>query len=382
MNDPTDEAHNRLKDINNFHHILHARQDSNVKPADSVKYSVTATRIMEQLKQKKEDAPAAEKEPANKLKIFSHAVTGVQMTSGKVSGSLTSTVMNIADDDDAKEATQEEILLAQFQVMKKRKKKGYVTIHTSLGDIGLELHCDIAPRTCTNFLGLAETGKYDNTKFHRLIPNFMIQGGKSPNDAEEESLWGEAFVDEFDDRLTHTGGGIVAMANAGPGTNKRQFYLTFKSCNHLDRKHSVFGSVVQGMGVLKEMEKVPTDKKDRPVDEIKILSIEVLSNPAKYAEESERIRIKERSEIKQREDESRKASALGRGYQKLATKRAAESFSLGSEASGPAPVGKYLAIGGGCTKDVSKEETSTKVAVPSRLPPPPKKTKFSDFSGW
>lgn len=137
------------------------------------------------------------------------------MTSGKVSGSLTSTSMDVTHDnsDDAKEVTKEEILLAQFAVMRKQKKKGYVTLHTTVGDIGLELHCDIVPRTCANFLGLADAGTYNNTKFHRLISNFMIQGGKS--ETSDVSLWGEAFVDEFDDRLTHSGEGIVAMANGG-----------------------------------------------------------------------------------------------------------------------------------------------------------------------
>jgi peptidyl-prolyl cis-trans isomerase-like protein 2 len=131
----------------------------------------------------------------------------------------------------------------------------------------------------------------------------MIQGGKASSEEEDESLWGGYFQDEFDDRLTHSGEGILAMANAGANTNKRQFYLTFKSCNHLDRKHSVFGRVVQGMEVLKAMEKVPTDKKDRPVDEIKILRLQVLSNPVKEAEESERKRIQDRSDARKREDE-------------------------------------------------------------------------------
>jgi len=389
LNDPMDEEHNRMRDINNFHHILHNRDENKSRPADSVKYSVTATRIMEQLNKKKAETKPEENEPANKkLKIFSDAVTGVHMTSGRVSGSLTSTFMDVTHDDDAKEATQEEMLLAQFQVMRKQKKKGYVTLHTSLGDIGLELHCDIAPRTCTNFLGLVEAGKYDNTKFHRLIPSFMIQGGKASSDAEDESLWGGSFPDEFDDRLTHTGEGILAMANAGTDTNKRQFYLTFKSCNHLDRKHSVFGRVVQGLEVLKAMEQVPTDKKDRPVDEIKILSVEVLSNPAKEAEEYERIRIEERSEAKKREDEARKASALGRSSQKPFTKRSESPVSSGATPSSPAPVGKYLATttsGNGSKRTAPKakdDDNTTKPAVSSRLPPPPKKTKFNDFSGW
>ena len=388
LNDPMDDAHNQRREINNFHHILHARSLESATPkTDNVKYSVTATRIMEQLKKKKQEAPRQSEMTSNKrMKIFSNVVTGAQMTSGKVSGSLTSTSMDVTyDSDDAKEATREEILVAQFSVMKKRKTKGYVTLHTTLGDIGLELHCDIVPRTCTNFLGLAEAGEYDGTKFHRLIPSFMIQGGKS--EKEDESLWGEAFVDEFDDRLTHTGAGIVAMANAGPNTNKRQFYLTFKSCNHLDRKHSIFGRVIQGMDVLQAMEKVPTDKKERPITEIKIVRVQVLSNPAKEAEEAERIRIEEASEAKKRQDETRKASALGRTAQS-ARPTGPMPYAGPSVTDVPAPVGKYLSkpsVGKSSKEIVSKgehEDSTLKSAIPTRLPPPPKKTSFHDFSGW
>ena len=95
--------------------------------------------------------------------------------------------------------------------MKKQKQKGYVRMITSLGDLLLELHCDIAPRTCTNFLGLCQAQKYDNTTFHRLIPNFMIQGG-SDKSGKDASLWGPAFVDEFDDRLKHNMAGVLSLS--------------------------------------------------------------------------------------------------------------------------------------------------------------------------
>jgi peptidyl-prolyl cis-trans isomerase-like protein 2 len=393
LNDPLDEAHSHLRDINNFHHIRHARSiESSTTKTDNVKYSVTAARIMEQLKQQTQKArPTEESEqlpPATKrMKIFSNIVTGVPMTSGKVSGSLTSTFMDVThndSDDDAREATDEEILLAQFAVMRKRKKKGYVTLHTTMGDIGLELHCDIAPRTCTNFLGLAEAGQYNGTKFHRLISNFMIQGGKSET-ADDASFWEKDFVDEFDDRLTHTGEGIVAMANAGPNTNKRQFYLTFKTCNHLDRKHSVFGRVIQGLDLLQAMNKVPTDKKERPTTDIKILRVNVLTNPAKEAEEAERIRVEAASEAKKRQDETKKASALGRSTQSARPRGLMPSER--SAADGPAPVGMYLSKSSGdkkSNKAASKDDdhdNTLKSSVPTRLPPPPKKTSF-DFSGW
>ena len=184
----------------------------------------------------------------------------------------------------------------------------------------------------------------------------QIQGGKPANKAEkEESLWGDAFADEFDNRLTHSGPGVLSMANAGAGTNKRQFFLTFKSCTHLDRKHSVFGRVVKGLDVLRAMEAVPTGKGDRPLEEIKIITAEILgSNPAREAEEAERVRIQERREARIREREERKASALGRDY-KASVSGASDSgtgsssksatSNKGAEDKRPSGVGKYLPKG-------------------------------------
>ena len=387
LNDPDNEEFNRLRDINNFHHILHARSLDVSKPTTNVRHSVTATRIMEKLQQQKAksghknsqtkpDDNGAAAEP--KLKIFSDAVTGVAMTSGKTSGSLTSTSMDVSNSNDTREATQEEVLKSQFALMRKRKRKGFVTLSTNLGDIGLELHCDIAPRTCTNFLGLADAGAYDGTKFHRLIKNFMIQGGKAKKGEEDESLWGGAFVDEFDDRLKHKGEGILSMANAGQNTNKRQFFITFADAPHLDRKHSVFGRVVDGLKVLHEMRKVPTDKRDRPVHELKIEKVEVLVNPAKDAEDLERKRLEEVMESKRQQELAWKESTLG--------KRKGSNSSNPRTAASPSAQRSKTEIGKYLKKTNSQKSTSGTQADPeprvSRLPPPPKKTKFGNFSGW
>jgi peptidyl-prolyl cis-trans isomerase-like protein 2 len=160
----------------------------------------------------------------------------------------------------------------------------------------LEIFCDIAPRTCTNFIGLVEAGKYNGSCAHRLIPNFMVQMGKpSGKDEKETSLWGEPFVDEFDDRLKHDKPGVVSMANAGPGTNHRQFFITFRSTPHLDRKHSVFGRVVTGMDVLSKIEHVPTDDVDRPSETVKIIQATLIgSNPVQEAQAIESNRIQQR----------------------------------------------------------------------------------------
>ena len=97
-----------------------------------------------------------------------------------------------------------------------------VTLHTSLGDIKLELFVKEAPKACANFLALAASGKYDNCLFHRNIPRFMIQTGDPTGTGKGgDSIWGGAFADEFHPSLRHSRRGIVSMANKGPNTNKR-----------------------------------------------------------------------------------------------------------------------------------------------------------------
>ena len=382
LNDPENPDFNKMRDINNFHHVLHARSlGDDLKPGTNVRQSVTATRVMEKLAASKTrwttGTNNSNEPPDKKPRITSDMVTGAKLTSGMTSGSLTSSFLSISSTSESREATQEEILRAKFAVMKKRKRKGYATLHTNMGDIGLELHCDMAPRTCTNFLGLAEAGKYDGSKFHRLIPTFMIQGGKGDPD---DSLWGGPFDDEFDDRLKHDSEGILSMANSGPRTNKRQFFITFAPASHLDRKHSVFGRVIQGKDILREMTKVPTDKKDRPVHEITIIGITVLVNPAGEAEELERDRIEKLILEKQRDAQSRKASALGRTSTKASGTIATKTLPEGTT---PA-VGKYLTqvLQASAAKGSAQENEVLRDSKASRLPPPPKKTTFGDFSGW
>lgn len=405
LNDPQNDEFQKRRDIQTFWHIQNGRSIllEQQASATNVKHSVTATRIMEQIqKEKKRTASTTgtatstqtQQQPtAKKLKIFADDVTGVRFTSGKASGSLTSTAMDVASDNTIREATPEEILQSQFKVMRSQKQKGYVRIMTNLGDLLVELHCDIAPRTCTNFLGLCQAQKYDGTNFHRLIPNFMIQGGK-PKKAggEDASLWGPAFVDEFDDRLKHTeGGGVVSMANAGPGTNKRQFFITFKAAPHLDRKHSIFGQVVDGMSVLKKMEACASDKKDRPLETITIIKTEILIDPAKDAEELEQKRMEELTQARKEEAERKRAQASGKSLVKTKNKTSSSTTTTSNNVS---MIGKYLPKsvlvqqqskdkddddggddGGTMVPTLPVPVAKTKVA-------PPTKTKFGDFSGW
>lgn len=115
------------------------------------------------------------------------------------------------------------------------------TIKTNKGDIHLDLFADKAPVTVASFVNLAQQGFYDDLTFHRVIPNFMIQGG-CPIGTGTGSP-GYRFEDEFDSDLKHDKPGILSMANAGPGTNGSQFFITHLATPHLDGKHTVFGEV-------------------------------------------------------------------------------------------------------------------------------------------
>ncbi|XP_019751324.1 peptidyl-prolyl cis-trans isomerase-like 1 [Hippocampus comes] len=151
-----------------------------------------------------------------------------------------------------------------------------VSLETTMGTIVLELYWRHAPKTCKNFAELARRGYYNNTKFHRIIQNFMVQGGDPTGTGRGgASIFGKQFEDELHPELKFTGAGIIAMANAGPDSNGSQFFLTLRPTQWLDGKHSIFGRVHQGMGVLNRIGLVETKGQDRPVDDVKIISASV-----------------------------------------------------------------------------------------------------------
>ncbi len=122
------------------------------------------------------------------------------------------------------------------------------TISTNKGDIKIELFDDKTPNTCANFEKLVSSGFYNGLKFHRVIQDFMIQGGCPQGTGTGGP--GYTFEDEFHPELRHDGPGILSMANAGPNTNGSQFFITHVACPHLDGKHSVFGKVIEGIDVV------------------------------------------------------------------------------------------------------------------------------------
>lgn len=151
-----------------------------------------------------------------------------------------------------------------------------VILHTTLGDIHLRLYPEECPKTVENFTTHCRNGYYDNLIFHRVIKGFMVQTGDPLGDGTGgQSIWGNEFEDEFHKSLRHDRPFTLSMANAGPNTNGSQFFITTVATPWLDNKHTVFGRVVKGMDVVQGIEKVKTDKNDKPYQDIKILNVTV-----------------------------------------------------------------------------------------------------------
>lgn len=158
----------------------------------------------------------------------------------------------------------------------------HVILTTTAGDIELELYPTKAPKTVENFFKLAQSGFYDGTLFHRVIPNFMIQGG-DPTTKEQPKNWaihgtggpGYKFADEPNDvQLVR---GVLAMANAGPNTNGSQFFIiTAPATDWLQGKHTAFGRVVAGMDVVTKIENAKRDQNDHPLEDIKIEKVTIV----------------------------------------------------------------------------------------------------------
>jgi peptidyl-prolyl cis-trans isomerase B (cyclophilin B) len=146
------------------------------------------------------------------------------------------------------------------------------TMSTNHGDITFELYDDAAPKTVENFRKLSEDGYYDGLTFHRIIRDFMIQGGCPEGTGTGGP--GYTFEDEFNDHKVTRG--ALAMANAGPNTNGSQFFIvTVAAAPWLDGKHTVFGRVTDGMDVVDKLEGLPTDARDRPREDAKIEKLSV-----------------------------------------------------------------------------------------------------------
>lgn len=148
-------------------------------------------------------------------------------------------------------------------------------IKTNYGEMKLDLFEERAPITVANFVNLSENGFYDGIIFHRVIEDFMIQGG----DPSGDGTGGPGYVikDEFHPQLTHSKAGILSMANRGPNTGGSQFFITLTETSWLDGRHTVFGELIEGQDVLFEIGSVRTDALDKPVNPVIIESIKIKS---------------------------------------------------------------------------------------------------------
>jgi len=248
-------------------------------PLKNIVLSSTSERIFQEIQQK--DAIAKEKkdrEFEEEMKKQANSSAKIQVKEkpryrGSDAASLTST------------AFTPKLEVDSGWQPKKTTLKGYVRLVTNKGNLNLQLHCDLAPLACENFLTHCENDYYKYTKFHRNIKNFMIQGGDpTGTGAGGESIWGRQFPNECVPSLKHDSEGVLALANKGKDTNGSQFYITYKSCPHLNDKHTVFGKLVGGSDVLKELANIQTDEDDTPIEDIVILQTIVYKNPFSSAE--------------------------------------------------------------------------------------------------
>ena len=172
------------------------------------------------------------------------------------------------------------VVASLFIIKNMNEENPIAIINTSEGVIELELFLNKTPTTSENFIKLSKEGFYDNTKFHRVIKGFMIQGGDPLTKEDNESLYGTGgpnytIEDEFVDGLSNTVG-TISMANTGmPNTGGSQFFINTADNIFLDGKHAVFGKVINGMEIVKKIEETETNERDLPVNPITILSIEI-----------------------------------------------------------------------------------------------------------
>lgn len=147
-----------------------------------------------------------------------------------------------------------------------------VVLETNQGIIEIKLMPEVAPKACENFTKLVEKGYYNGLIFHRVIKNFMIQGGDpTGTGGGGESIWGRSFEDEVVPDVKFDKPGLLAMANAGPNTNGSQFFITTVATPWLNMHHTIFGEVISGYDVVQKIENVKTGANDKPISEQKII---------------------------------------------------------------------------------------------------------------
>lgn len=300
-----------------------------------------------------------------------------QHTSGAAAASFTSTGLTPNTSNDRAILSDEEYMLKPRRV----KHTGYASLRTTHGSMNLALYPEFAPKAVWNFLALARKGAYNGVAFHRNIRNFMLQGGDpSGTGRGGQSCWGKPFADELEGPQTHDGRGVLSMANKGKDTNTSQFFLTYRATPHLDRKHTVFGRVMEGLETLKRLEAVPVDDKDRPLERCAIEEVIVFVDPFEefLKERSETEAAEARKEALRREGGAEDERTTWTGKRIRADGKVEES-------SGGGGVGKYLRKAAEEAKKGGEDEIVGDWEEPEPEPPSKKRKGgggFGNFDAW
>ncbi len=298
-------------------------------------------------------------------------------TTGLAAASFTSTGVTPHTSGALALLSDEEYLLKRGRV----KQSGFVRLQTNHGELNIELLPEHAPKAVWNFVRLAQKGYYNGMICHRNIRNFMLQTGDPTGTGRGgASIWGKNFEDEIEGPLKHDLRGVVSMANKGKNTNSSQFFITYRAASHLDRKHTVFGRVVDGMDVLRKLEDVPVDPStNRPKEEVKVIEAVVYVDPFE-----EFWKNKREGEEAEKEKEERK-----KGDEERTTwtgKRIRHDGTVQDD--GGVGVGKYLRAAMGTTAEQpsATDEIAEYVDDDYQTEQPVKKSKggsgFGNFDGW
>ncbi|CAI5744634.1 unnamed protein product [Peronospora destructor] len=393
LQDPQDLSN---REIENFEHLRRAKaSDNNISStaaARNIRTNAATDRILEELVAKR----AAQKELVKKVlskadgkMAGSSKLQYSQFTSGECSSSFTSSVRAPVTNNTLVLASEQELLERRWQAMRKLKEKGLVRLETTLGNINVEVDCDIVPQTADNFLTLCQNKYYDGTLFHRVIKGFMMQGGDPTGTGRGgESIWKNPFRDEIDSRLSHDQRGVLSMANAGPHTNNSQFFIIFKACPHLNKKHAVFGRVVGGMDVLDAVEHKETGAEDRPIEDICITSAQVYMNPFQEYEEAQDQGLDvvqaAREKAAREANDQVQGAVLKVGGKWIAYDNLAEADVATiptSETTKEENVGKYLTTKSDGVTKKRLSEPRIPAAIESKKKSK-KSSEFGSFSGW
>lgn len=408
--DPTSPESMTLRDINNFVHTKQIRDEirEDKKQEATVRHNPATQSIMRELESRKESTKTQTLQDIIDRHKQSEYIADVQrildlrpntldvnpgatFTNQKAGSSLTSSSAEVFTSNETRLTTAEEIREARWKVLRKLGKKCFVQMQTSKGNLNLEIHCDMANRASWNFIELCTRGYYDNVKFHRLIPGFMVQGGDPTGDGTGgESAWGKPFKDEFDSRLLHDARGVLSMANSGSNTNGSQFFITFAAAKHLDNMHTVFGRVVGGMAVLDRIEDMSADKdSSAPKEDILILKTLVFDSPYAEADAILENDIKARMSARLlkekllREKPSQQVAARVAALHSVATAMTVAPATESFKAAGG--VGKYLSSSMAAVKHSGESyasEDDGAEAVRKKAKMASSSTGFSNFSGW